>query len=166
VAKSKKKAPERKIGGPYVAAAIFCENILEDMKGMLSVQGINDALLFGLHPLVPKDLPSEEQPINVTHQLLLMFKSGDSPGKHRLKIELESPSGKRETVKDDEVTLSEQPHGGLNIKIAVTLSITSGNGGLFLVDVSLDGALMTRVPLNITITRPELPVEAAKKKIT
>jgi hypothetical protein len=167
MAKGKKKAlenAEKKIGGPFLAAAFFCENILEDMKGMLSVQGITDAVQIAIHPHAPPDVPSEEKPLVINQQVLLMFRSGDSPGKHHLKIETEGPSRKRETIKDDEVTLSDLPNGGLNIKIAIGISVTRSVGGLFLIDVILDGVLMTRVPLNIAIIRPELPAEAMPKK--
>jgi hypothetical protein len=161
--KEKKKSPKGRMGGPFLAAAFFCENILEDMQRKLSVQGINDGMELVIHPLAPKNVPSEENPLVINHQLLLMFKSGDSPGKHHLKLEIESPSGKRATVKDEEVTLSDQPNGGLNVKVAVTLGITTFPGGLYLVDVFLDGKLMTRIPFNINITRPELPTEARTK---
>jgi hypothetical protein len=159
---AKKKA--KKIGGPFLAAAFFCENILEDMQRKLTVQGISDSVQLVMHPLSPKDMPSVEKPLPFNLQLLLMFRSGDAPGKHKLKLEIESPSGKRTTVKDDEVTLSDQPHGGVNVKTIATMSITSNSGGLYLVDVYLDDKLMTRMPLTITITRAEMLAEAESKK--
>jgi uncharacterized protein DUF6941 len=141
-------------GGPYIAAAFYCENILEDSKGMISVQGIGDSMHIGLSPFAPPDLPSKENPIIVRHQFLLIFRSGDSPGKHRLKLELESPSGKRTTIKDEEITLTDPPNGGLHIKNGLTIEIQKG--GLFWLDVFLDDALMTRAPMNIEIYRPQI----------
>lgn len=169
MAKSRQKHPEqpvasRKIGGPFLAAAIFCENILEDMRHMLSVQGISDSAHLMVPPFVPKDVPSEENPVSINQQILLIFRSGDSPGKHQFKLEIESPSGKRTVAKEDEVTLSDGPSGGLNFKIAVTMSLTNPTGGLYLADVFLDGKLMTRMPFTANVVRHETPDDGPPKK--
>lgn len=160
----KKPADKRKLGGPFLAAAVFCENILEDMQRRLTVQGVIDGIQLLLPPFVPDDVPSEEHPLHLNQQLLLIFRSGDSPGEHDLKLELENPSGKRTVIKEQEVNLSEQKNGGVNIKIAITAGITNPAGGLYMVDVFLDGKLMTRVPLMLTITRSEMPGKADLKE--
>jgi len=159
---AKKKTADKKIGGPFVAAAFFCENILEDMRRMLSIQGVTDTLNLTLGPHAPPDVPSKENPLAISQQLLLVFRSGDSPGKHRLKLVIEGPDGKRKKFKEDDVTFSDPPQGGINVKVAVTLVLDSG--GLFWIDVYLDRKLMTRVPINIGIVRVEAPTEAAPKK--
>src|SRR5689334_17321465 len=117
-----KKAAGKKIGGPFLAAAFFCENILEDLRGMMSVQGISDTLHLTVSPLAPKHLPSKESPLNLPQQLLLVFRSGDAPGKHKLKLVVERPDGTRETIKEDKATLSDPPQGGLNVKVGVSLT--------------------------------------------
>ncbi len=155
-AKPKKKTAERVIGGPFLAAAFYCEGILEDTHGKLTIQNIIDSLHIVLSPFSPKDMPSDKAPLPFNIQIMLAFKSGDAPGKHRLKLEIESPSGRRDIIKDEDITLTDPPYGGINIKNNIAMSIVS-NGGLYLVDVYLDDVIMTRIPLNLTVTRAEMP---------
>jgi hypothetical protein len=158
----KKKAAKAKMGGPFLAAAIYCHNILEDLRGMLTIQGITDTLHIKLGPLAPESMPSKEHPVVINHQLLLIFRSGDAPGKYRLRLVIEGPSGKRMNAINEPITLSDPPHGGATVKTAATLSV--GGGGLYLIDVFLNSKLMTRMPINIAIERDQVNPGMVPKK--
>jgi hypothetical protein len=152
------KAP-KKHGGPFLAAAVFCEGILEDMQGMLSVQRIVDGMLVSIPSSVPADFPSKKNPIQLVQNILLIFRSGDKPGKHKLKLDIESPAGKKSKALQQEVELTQPPNGGLNFKTKTNLHIYSS--GVFWVDVRLDGKLVTRMPFDVQIKREE-PTPPAK----
>jgi hypothetical protein len=152
---SKGKKPTRKIGGPFLAAAVFCERILEDTDRVLTVSRILDGINILLHPQTPPELPSKAHPLELTPNMLFIFRSGDSPGKHAFKLIVQQPNGKRSVAMEQEIELSPDPQGGCNLKTNATLKLFSS--GLFWFDVVLDGKRFTRMPLNIQIHRAEMP---------
>jgi hypothetical protein len=164
----KQKTPAQKIGGPYLAAAIFCETILDGADKSLTAIRIHDGTLFTLHHDAPADMPSQEKPVVMKKSFLLAFKSGDSPGKHRLQVVTESPSGKRTEAINQDVELEDTPAGGLNIKNEAHLGFHLS--GVYWFDIMLDGKLMTRMPFNIMIEREKPPApeaaEVPKKALT
>jgi hypothetical protein len=159
VAKDKKQA--KKFGGPFLAAAVFCESILEDAGGKMSAIGIVDGTNFFLQPETPADVPSEAQPIIFMGNIVIILRSGDSPGKHKLRLIMEQPDGKRKKAMEKEIELSDRPNGGINIKTGITLQIQLA--GLYWIDVILDNKRITRMPFNITIQRlPSTSMSKAK----
>jgi hypothetical protein len=148
---AKRKKTVKKIGGPFLAAAIFCENILEDSSGLMSVQRIMDGCQVVVSPFAPPDMPSKANPVPVAQNILLIFRTGDAPGKHELKLVMQGPNGKRSLVSTMEISLTEPSHGGVNVKTVAKMMVYSS--GVFLIDVILDGKRFTRMPLNIDIQR-------------
>ena len=161
VKRSKKSA--RKFGGPFLTAAFFCENILQDNEGILTAVRIFDAFKIQLHAQAPENVPSKELPIRVEKHLLLMFKTGDHPGKHEVTIQIVSPSGTPREVQKQELNFTKPPHGGGNLRCNVNMELTAA--GLYWTDVRLDGKLITRIPLNVEITR-EAPSTGIQVKST
>src|SRR5262245_61862138 len=88
----------RKSGGPFLAAAVFCDNILEEMGGVVTAYRIVDSVHALIPATAPADLPSKKNQVEFRLNMLLVFRTGDSPGMHRLKIVMESPIGKRKTM--------------------------------------------------------------------
>lgn len=161
--RASKKKTAKKMGGPFLAAAVFCEAIMEDSNKSLSAIKISDGIQIWLPQEAPANVPSKEQPIPVTQHILVIFRSGDSPGKHALKLVVEGPSGNRKEAMSQDVELSKPPHGGLNLRTLANLGLTSS--GLYWIDVFLDGKRYTRMPLNVSIQRlPAPPAPPAKGK--
>jgi hypothetical protein len=163
VVKKKKKA--KGYGGPFIATAVFCDSILEDSSGKMSAMGISDGCSFVVSHNAPPEVPSKDHPINAMQNVLIMIKSGSSPGKYTLSLTVESPVGKRDEVVRKEVTLSAPPNGGINMRI--TLGFTVYETGIYWFDVYLDGRRLTRMPLNITIDRlppPSTTIAAKNSK--
>lgn len=146
MAKPKKRT--KKKGGPHLAAAFFCETIVEDKKdGSLSVIRIIDQITLE----VPAQVVGEPLPINVTG--LVAFKSGDSPGEHRIRLALETPSGEKKTLVEHALVFSDPPQGGGNLRLHGLLMVKTG--GLFWAHVFLDDQWVTRMPLLVTIKQAE-----------
>lgn len=149
-----KKPAKKKISGPFVAAAVFCENIVEDSSGMLSAIRILDTINVAVPPHI--DPPTKKNQLPLSLNLLLSFRSGDSPRRQRLKVTIESPEGKRKDVGASRpVEYTKEPHAVTNVKVKVNLGVHSS--GVFWFDVFLDGKLMTRVPLNVVISQIGTP---------
>lgn len=148
---AKKKKQVKKIGGPFLAAAVFCESIMEDSGGKVSAIGILDGCELYIPPDAPPDVPSETQAVGFSQNVLLIFRSGDAPGKHKLWFVIERPDGKRLKHPEREIELSSPPNGGLHLKTTAFFKVASS--GVYWFDVFLDGKRFTRMPLNITIQR-------------
>lgn len=160
---NKKTNPTKKAGGPFLAAAVFCESILEDKDRVISVIRVIDGCQVFITPNAPPEVPSKAVPVQVSQNVLVSFRSGDAPGKHLLKLVLEQPDGKRSDIAEQEIELSPEPHGGSNIKIAATMLVYSS--GVFWIDVNLDNKRFTRMPLRVSIQRLPMP-EASSMKLT
>lgn len=165
MAKAKKtpSTPRRtkSFGGPFLAAAVFCQNILEDSQKNMSVIGITDGFDFKIPPKAPETFPSKENPLVIPLSMFLSFKTGNSPGKHTLKLVVEQPNSKRAELLQQEIDLTTEIHGGCNIRTHLDLGLYSG--GVFWFDVYLDGKRLTRMPLRISIERlkPEFSPQQA-----
>src|SRR5262245_34366539 len=107
---TKGKRRTKKKGGPFLAAAFFCETVLEDKKdGALSAIRIVDTITVNLPPSTPPEVPSEQHRIPISLAGLVAFKTGDSPGEHTVRVDMESPSGKKpKTVVEQTLTFTPQ----------------------------------------------------------
>jgi hypothetical protein len=151
---AKTNKPEKK-GGPYLAAACFCNNVIEDKLGTISGIQIIDQIIVQLPPNAPPDFPSEENRLMVPIWALIVFRTGYSPGRHTVKLVCVSPSGKKEPGQGDgqTVNFTPQEYGGAQFANRITFAVYKG--GLFWIDVMLDGKRVTRMPIRIEIRRAE-----------
>ena len=72
---------------------------------------------------------------------------------------IQQPDGRRSEVGKQEITLTPESHGGVNVKTQATMLVYSS--GVYWMDVILDGKRYTRMPLNVSIKR--LPASKLKK---
>jgi hypothetical protein len=133
--------------GPYVQAACFCEMVLEDKSGVLSLIRIIDTLNHteaGSAP--PKTMP----PFSFNLKLVLMLKSGKAEGRHELMIVPELPSG--ETKGSSTITAHlEGEEKGQNV--VLNLVFTFELEGLYWFKVYLDDEILTAIPLRVRYNR-------------
>jgi len=133
--------------GPYIQMASFCDYVLEDKTGALSVIRVIDRLTHtATGPSAPAEMPEVRYPL----KLVLMLKSGRARGRSELKIVPELPSGQ----KGNPFTLSAQFEGeerGHNVVMDIQFPFTME--GLHWFDVYVDNALLTRVPLRVIYQR-------------
>jgi hypothetical protein len=148
------KKARRAISGPFLTAALFCDQIVEDKDGSLSCIRIIDTVNITLDPTAPKDMPSETNRIPVVTRGLVAFRGdGGRRKRYNLRLVMESPSGKSGTVLEQEIQFSGEAHGGANFNFTCTIAVKKG--GLFWLRVLLDEKDVTRVPLLITVKRSE-----------
>ena len=158
---AKRKKVTKKIGGPFLAAAVFCENVIDEKDGMISVVRIVDGCSISINEDAPPDFPSKANPIRISQSALIVIRTGDSPGKHNLKLIVQSPPGKRKAQPVQEVNLTPEQNGGANVKINAILEAFSP--GMFWFDVYIDGKRVTRMPYNLQIKRVTSTAPSPKK---
>jgi hypothetical protein len=133
--------------GPYIQAACFCNMVLEDKTGVLSLIRVIDTLTHTAQgPNPPDDMP----PIHFEGKLVLMIKSGQAVGRHDLKIVPELPSGELH----DPISMSVHFDGeekGQNI--VSNLKFVFAHEGLYWFNVYLDEAKLTAIPFRIRYNR-------------
>jgi hypothetical protein len=133
--------------GPYIQVAAFCERVLRETDGVLSLIRIVDVINHteaGSNP--PKDLTPFHYPL----MFVLTLKSGKARGRHEIKIVPELPSG--ETIAPIIVTVQLEGGGrGTNVTSRVDPEYTME--GLYWFQVWFDEVLLTKVPLQIRYSR-------------
>ena len=90
---------------------------------------------------------------------LLSFKTGDSPGRHVVRIDMVSPSGKSSRAQEKEIALPADENGGININLKMNVFIHTD--GLFWFDVFMDDERVTRMPFRVVVQRSGQPETAA-----
>jgi hypothetical protein len=142
--------------GPYITAACFCDLVLEDKSGVLSLIRIVDTVIHAaVGPMPPKDL----QPFGYTTNLVLMLKSGMAHGRYDLRIVPNMPDGST----GDAITVTchlEGEEKGQNIVGQIAHQFTME--GLHWFKVYLEEDLLTAIPLRVRYDRvvtaaPRLP---------
>jgi hypothetical protein len=140
---------------PHVIAALFCEKILQEADGSLSVIRIADKLTIQtiqVDSTAIEAIPEELRPKPpVQMSGLVSLRSGPASGKFTMKVVMNSPSGKRK----DAFTVPLELHGadhGQNIILNIILAVQEE--GLFWFDVLLDDHQLTRIPLMVVRAQP------------
>lgn len=133
--------------GPYLNAALLCENILQEQDGTLSIIRMIDRItLTAPASSSPEALP----PLPFSCNLLLAFKSGSAKGKSTVKLKIETPSG----IKLPEQLLPvlfEGDDRGVNLNLA--LNIVIDQEGVYWFEILLEDEFLTRVPLRVLYQR-------------
>jgi len=140
--------------GPYLAAAILCDKILEEKDGTLSAIRIINRFLhtrMGPEAEVPEKMPS----VGVNFFMLVSFKNGGFRGEKILEIKSEGPGGIPEPENlprfSQAIEFKGQDESTSNFILRVHTQIDEE--GLYWFNVFLDGELITRIPLRIQYQR-------------
>lgn len=134
---------------PNVIAALFCEKVLNEADGSLSVVRIADRITYQIAP----NLPPEFKPA-VMLQGLICLRSGEAKGNFRLWVRGNSPSGKQQELFSLPIELKGGDHG-VNAIVAATIGVHED--GLYWFDVILDDHTLTRIPLMVVQGEQKAP---------
>jgi hypothetical protein len=87
--------------------------------------------------------------------LAIICKSGEAKGEYSLTLRMNAPSGNVTALGDEiPVTLTGDEHG-LSANIQMVIDVEAE--GLYVIDVLIDGEVLTRVPFRVRLERRELP---------
>ncbi len=137
--------------GPYVQVACFCEQVIEDKTGVLSLIRIIDTVIHTQAGVTP---PSEMPTFPYKSKLVLMFKSGRAQGRHELKLVPELPSGETESPATFTIHF-EGEEKGQNIVIDFVFAFRFE--GLYWFKVLIDEEQITALPVRVKYNRVVIP---------
>lgn len=131
---------------PYICAALFCENVLEEKNGSLTIVRIADRLEYEVH-----GLPEDAKP-TLNLKGLLALKSGPVQGDCNVTITINRPNGKQG---DPIIFPAFKLLGGdQGQNVILNISLGVNEEGLHWFDVNFNGELLTRIPLMV-VQRPK-----------
>lgn len=135
-------------GGPYLQAAMLCEQVLLETDGIKSAIRIIDRVT---RTSVGTDPPREMEPFPESYKLLLKLKSGEARGLMPLELRLERPDGTATAPVEQTVYFEGDDDRGVDIVADMRIEFTVA--GLYWIDVRLEGIRITRVPLRVIYLR-------------
>lgn len=131
--------------GPFVNAALFCEQAIEDKGGVLTLVRVVDQITVSVSgENAPDDLPPGAT-VNTT--LVVSLKPGEARGRQSVQVIFEHPDGTLRPGPEIPVHFTGGPNNGANLIMKVTLGLSSS--GLYWANVAVNSRLVTRVPLEV-----------------
>ena len=133
--------------GPYVQAACFCDMVLQEKTGVLSLIRIVDVVeSTASGPNPPDDMP----PTSYRFKLVLMLKSGNARGRYNVTVVPQLPTGE---TKDPFIasTYFEGEEKGHNI--VVDMAFVFDVEGLYWFKVYIDDNKLTAIPFRAKYNR-------------
>lgn len=133
--------------GPHVQIATFCEKVLQEVDGVLSVIRSIDRIIISANAAgAPAELP-EGGIIPTT--LLVALRSGDAQGRHQVVVRAQQPSGTYLPDQTFDATF-EQGERAVNLILSLGLPMIEG---LYWFEVIVGTTELTRVPIRIMYQR-------------
>lgn len=134
-------------GGPYLTTAVFCENVIEDKQGVLSLIRIIDRTTVTVSgPDAPEKMPQ----IPLTASLVLTFKAGFAKGSHTVRVRPKTPDGQPLPEVSVQMFL-EGDDRGQNIVLPLRMAVDQE--GVYWFDVYVGERLFTRTPFRLVYQR-------------
>ena len=133
--------------GPYLQIAAFCEQVIEDKRGVLSLINVVDRTTQSVGgPQTPEEMPT----FDLNWKLVLSMKSGEARGSYPIRIVPELPSAETK----EPVLLSVHLEGGnRGANVVVNMSMRIEMPGIHWVNVYFDDELLTRLPIEVIYSR-------------
>lgn len=139
--------------GPYLQVAAFCEQVLEDKSGALSLIRLVDRLqITSQGPNAPEQMPESR----LNWSLVITIKSGKARGSHPLKIQPVLPSGEALPPMNLSVHLEGENRGQ---NIVTRLNIPLKMQGVYWFKIYIDDDFVTQVPIEVIYSRIQTPPE-------
>jgi len=142
--------------GPYLTVAAFCEQVIEDKSGLLSLIRIVDRMYIKAQgPTAPEEMP----PATLNWFLVLTMKSGEARGSHSIKIEPELPSG----IRLSPISLSAHFEGGnRGQNIISKLNMKLEMPGIYWFRIYVEDQFLTQIPVEVIYSRIVTPQPPAR----
>jgi hypothetical protein len=136
---------------PYVALAVFCERVLEEKEGTLSLIRVVDQITVTTQGADP---PAVMPPSPLLLHAVVGLKSGPVHRAVTLQLRHEGPTGIRGELPTTTVLLEGEERG---INLNVELAVLATREGLHWFDVLVDGQVLTRMPLRVVYSPVQEP---------
>lgn len=127
--------------GPFLAAALICDRVLQESDGALSAIRIIDQIVVGSEP---------DADTTVSVWLLVCLKGGELATNHQIRVAVRSPGGAIEEIDQRPLELgSLLPDGIPGANLVLQLTIGVQRPGDYWFDVEVDRRWLTAVPLRL-----------------
>jgi len=133
--------------GPYLVMALFCEKVLQEQNGVLSIIRVVDQVNIS-GPL------EEMQPTPITLNVVISFKAGIARGKYRIRLRGHTPTQKEIPTMESSAYFEGEDRG---VNLVLVVNMLLQEEGIFWFDVMLEDAVVTRMPLRILYQRVATP---------
>lgn len=134
--------------GPYLKSAAFCESVLREADGVLSLIRLVDRLTVSARgPSPPDTMPKTPYQINA----VIMLISGEAQGRHEIRIEREEPSGLKTKPPLLATVQMEGQDRGANV--IVNMHLTFEMEGLYWFHIYFDDTLISKMPFSVMYAR-------------
>lgn len=133
--------------GPYLQAAFFCEKVLSETDGVLSLIRVVDRVT---QSVASPTAPDVMEPFYYPLTGVIMLKSGPARGTFQVRVDVEPPSGLRKTGPSFTVLLEGEDRGA---NLILNMNVQFAEQGLYWFDVYFDDTLITRMPFRVVYAR-------------
>jgi len=133
--------------GPYTQLATFCEHVLQEADGVVSlIRIVNIITHTERGPDAPEEMPEIRYPLH----LVISLRSGTARGRHEVTIIPEKPSGETLSPVSTSVAMEGEAKGA---NIITRLDIPYKLEGLYWFTIQFDQKVLTRIPLEVRYSR-------------
>jgi Family of unknown function (DUF6941) len=144
--------PERTIlvsetEGPFLAAALFCEKVLQERDGVNTLVRIVDRLIT---QAIGVDAPERMPPFQASLTLFISLKAGFARGSYSVNIRVTNPLGRTNDLATLPVLLEGEDRGAALVGV---MQLQLEEPGLYWFDVLFERRLLTRIPLRVVYQR-------------
>lgn len=142
------------MGGPYIKAALLCDQVIEGKDNVLSLIRVVDTVAHTeAGPNAPDVMPAFSHAL----KLVIMLVAGDAVGRHELRIDLLKPNGLRQTGAVLPVQFLGVSTGTQHMILEMNLAIELEGPYWFEIFLDSDTEPVTKVPLRIIYQRIPTP---------
>lgn len=143
--------------GPHLQVAAFCEKVIEDKEGVLSLIRVVDQITStAVGPDVPEEMPA----FTLSGiSLVISLKADQARGRYAIKLRPEDPSGHQLPFLETPIQLEGGERG---VNVVSPLQILIEHEGLYWFDVffsagAANDRLLTRMPLRVVYRPQRIP---------
>jgi hypothetical protein len=133
--------------GPFLKAALFCDDVIEGKDGVLSLIRVIDRLTVAAGG---SNAPAELPPTTRRLKLVIMLVSGRARGSQQLELSVETPEGTSTPMWSNTVFLEGEDRGS---NLVAEIEYQFEAEGLYWFDVILDGQRLSRLPFRVIYQR-------------
>jgi hypothetical protein len=138
--------------GPFVAAAVFAEKVLQERDGTKSLIRIVDRVT---QTAVGAEPPEAMPPLEWQATVFISLKPGQARGGTGFRILMESPDGFSREVAAGSFNFLGGPNNGADLLAPFKHRFEMP--GVYWFDIEIDGSILTRMPLEILYERRVMP---------
>ena len=130
--------------GPYLAAALLCERILDEKDGVKSLIRVVSRITRRAQG---QEIPEKMPPFPISLSLFLSMRTGNKAGKHEIRIVLSRPDKTALPALIHRLNL--EPPEGRIIDLVINMNLSLDQEGVYWFDVYFEDYLMTKIPLAV-----------------